>query len=137
MRKLLSFLAPQLRDYLKLKTSLGFTSFANDYRPADLDGYLTFFQIGSFGQLNEDFLMRWLWALPHRSAATKNHLLAFARSFFDYLLRHGHLSDNPARCIPLLKEIRPRPHIYTLWEIQQILDAARKRPVHHCSPLLS
>jgi integrase len=137
MRDFISFLAPQLRDYLTLKTSLGYSSFAEDSRPANLDHFLSFLQIGSYKQLNEDLLIRWIHALSHRSNATKNHLLVFARGFFDYLLRHGHLADNPARRIRLFKENRPRPYIYTLLEIHQILEAARKRPAHCNSPLLS
>jgi site-specific recombinase XerD len=137
MRDFLSFLAPPLRDYLELKTSLGFTSFAHDPRADDLDHYLTFSQIGSFDQLNEDLVLRWLDARRHRSAGTKNQLLIFARGFFDYLLRHGHLVDNPARRIRSLKENPAKPYIYTLQEIHQILEAARKRPVNTRSPLLN
>jgi site-specific recombinase XerD len=137
MRQFLSFLAPQLRAYLELKTSMGCTSYTDDYRARDLDHGLTFFQIDSIEQLTEDMVLRWLDARTGRSAATKNKLLLFAQGFFDYLLRHGHLTDNPARRIRLFKEHPAKPYIYTLLEIQRILEAARTRPVFNQSPILN
>src|SRR6266567_8663491 len=128
MREFLSFLAPQLRAYLELKTSMGFTTYTDDYRARDFDYYLTFFQIGSFEQLTEDQLLRWFDARTGRSAGTKNQLLHFAQGFFDCLLRHGRLTDNPARRIRPFKGRPAKPYIYTLQEIHRILEAARTRP---------
>lgn len=137
MREFVSFLAPQLSAYLELKTSLGFTSFARHPSADDLDHYLTFFHIGSFKQLTEDLLLRWLDARQGRAAGTKNQLLLFAQGFLDYLIRHGHLRNNPARRIRCFKSLPPKPYIYTLQEIHQILEAARNWPVDPRSPLLN
>ena len=136
MRKYVSFLAPYLRAYLELKQKLGYTSFARDVRPFDLDFFLAFHGIDSVRQLNEELLIRWLHSMPHRSPTTRNHLLVFVRNFFDYLIRRGIMQDNLARRIPFFKEKPLKPYIYTLQEIQQILQAARQRPPHPHSPLL-
>ena len=136
MRKYVSFLSPYLKAYLELKQKLGYTSFAREARSFDLDYFLAFHGIDSVKQLNEGLLIQWIHSMPHRSPTTRNHLLVFARIFFDYLIRCEIMQDNPARRIPFLKEKPFKPYIYTLQEIQQILRAARQHSSRHCSPLL-
>jgi integrase/recombinase XerD len=137
MRQFLSFLAPQLQAYLDLKTSLGFTSFKNDDRAYSLDRYLTSSSISSLKQLTEGRILDWIDTPPWRSAKTKNYWLLFAQGFFDYLIRHGYLADNPARRILPYRGPAAKPYIYTLQEIHQILEAARSCPVDSHSPLFN
>ena len=127
-----SFLAHQLTSYLQFRQKLGFTSFAAPptiYRAKDFDHYVCFHDFGSFEQLDEGFIFRWIHALPSRSPQTKNSLLWFVRGFVNYLIRLGLIKDNPAQRIPYLKTTSYRPHIFTLKEIQQILEEARQ---HKC-----
>jgi len=63
--------------------------------------------------------------VPSLAAATKNGKLCFVKGFLDYLVRLGLLDENPARRIPRLRQKAYKPYIYTLQEIQKILEAAR------------
>jgi len=137
MREFSSFIAPQLRAYLTQKTTWGMTSFAKDFRAGFLDHYVSTSGMRSFEQLNEDLILRWIDSIRHRSPASKNRLLGFVRGFFDYLVRHDYLPDNPARRILLFKANTPAPYIYSLREIQHLLEAARKSPVKASTPLLN
>ncbi len=121
-----SFLARHLRAYLDFRSRLGYTSFAGSPAARDFDYYLCFRDAGSLRDLDERLVAQWVHAIPSHAAATKNGKLRFARGFFGYLLRVGMLRDNPASRIPYLKQKAYKPYIYTLKEIHQILEEARK-----------
>lgn len=125
-RAFTSSLAPHLRAYLDLRQQLGATSFSKAHYAKELDDYLTFRFVSSPQELNEGLVVNWLHSLPHQAPATKNAKLAFVRGFLNYLVRVGALKDNPALRIPQLKQKTYKPHIYTLQEIQQLLEAARE-----------
>lgn len=134
-----SFLAPQLTSYLEFRSKLGFTTFASPpalCRAKDLDHYVCFRDIGSFRELDEGFVFGWIHSLPSRSPQTKNTLLWFARGFFNYLIRLGLKSNNPAQRIPYLKFQPYRPYIFSLKEIHRLLEEARGHkcqwPAHRC-----
>jgi len=127
-----SFLAPRLKSYLEFRQKLGYTSFAessNLYRAKELDNYVVFHGFNSIRQLDEGFFVNWIHALPHRSPGTKNTLLWFARGFFNYLIRLGLAHDNPAQRIRDLKTKPYQPYIFTLKEIQALMEEAR---LHKC-----
>lgn len=127
-----SFLAPQLGAYLEFRRKLGYTSFAGPSvicRAKELDDYILSRGVGSVRQLNEGFLVNWLLAGRRRSPATKNTLLWFVRGFFNYLIRLGLASANPARRIRDLKTKDYQPYIFTLREIQSLMAEARR---HKC-----
>ena len=127
-----SFLAPQLKSYLEFRQKLGYTSFAdpsNLHRAKELDCYVVFRGLSSIRQLDEGLLVNWVHALPRRSPGTKNTLLWFARGFFNYLIRLGLAHDNPAQRIRDLKTKPYQPYIFTLKEIQLLLEEAR---LHKC-----
>jgi len=123
-----SFLAPQLKSYFEFRQKLGYTSFADSSQfcwAKDLDHYVLFHSLSSMRQLDEGFLVNWVHAIAHRSPGTKNKLLSFARGFFNYLIRLGLAHDNPAQRVRDLR-IKPyKPYIFTLKEIQQLLEEAR------------
>jgi integrase len=121
-----SFLARRLQAYLDFRQRLGYTSFAGSPAAVDFDRYLCFREAGSLRDLDERLVAQWMHAIPRHAAATKNGKLRFARGFFAYLLRVGMLRGNPASRIPYLKQKAYKPHIYTLKEIHQILEEARK-----------
>jgi integrase/recombinase XerC len=49
--------------------------------------------------------------------------LAAVRSFGKHLVRHGHLTANPADALRGPKKDRPLPHVLTLDDVQKLLDA--------------
>ena len=126
-RRFHSFLASHLEAYLRFKQGLGFTSFGKPYgyRAQDLDYYVLFFGIDSIEKIDEGALLRWIHSVP-RKPQTKNSKIKFARGFFRYLVRVGTASANPAEHIAYLKAKPYQPHIYTLKEIQSILEEAAK-----------
>jgi integrase len=125
-RRFHSFLAPQLEAYVQFRQNLGYTSFAKPYNALDLDHYVLFYGIDSVEKLNEGAVFHWVHSIPERKAHTKNQRISFARGFFRYLIRVGLAQANPAQNIRRLIPKPPPRHIYTLLEIQQILDEARK-----------
>lgn len=123
-----SFLAPQLNSYFEFRQKLGYTSFAGaarQYQAKELDAYIVSHGVSSTRQLNEGFLVNWLHAVQRRSPMTKNTMLWFARGFFNYLIRLGLAHANPTQRIRDLKTKHYQPYIFTLKEIQQLLEQAR------------
>ncbi|TAK10189.1 hypothetical protein EPO44_00335 [bacterium] len=130
-RRFYSFLAGHLAGYLEFKQKLGYTSFSSPYKAVDFDRYVLFLGVSSIQQLDEGFVVHWIHSIPKLTAATKNIKLQFARGFFDYLIRVGAAQENPARRIPWLRARPSTPHVYSLKEIHQILDCARRYQSRH------
>lgn len=124
-RQFHSPLGRRLLDYLEFKRRLGYTSFSRTYAARDFDYYLLFHGAASVRDLDERLVVNWVHAIPSHAAVTKNGRLRFARGFLDYLVRLGLLADNPARRVSYLRQKAHKPYIYTLQDIQRILDAAR------------
>ncbi|MFH1186055.1 MAG: tyrosine-type recombinase/integrase [Chloroflexota bacterium] len=120
-----SSLGRHLQAYLDFRQRLGYTSFADSPQARDFDYYLAFHG-ATLKDLDERLVVHWMHAIPRHAAATKNGKLRFARGFFSYLVRVGLARENLARRIPYLKQKTYQPHIYTLKEIHQILEEARK-----------
>jgi integrase len=123
------FLAPQLAAYLDFRRKLGYTSYASSGTIAiakDFDYYLVFRGIASANQIDEALIYNWIHAIPERATGTKNNKLKFARTFLRYLERLGLVRDNPALRILYLKPRYRKPYIYSLKELGEILEEARK-----------
>lgn len=123
-RRFGSILKHQLAAYLDFKRALGFTSFTSPYIAQDFDYYLVFHGVTAVSQIDESLLANWVHAIP-LSPGAKNNKLKFARGFCRYLLRLGLMRDNPAARISYLRTRPHKPHIFTLKELQQVLEAAR------------
>jgi len=128
-----SFLAAHLKAYLELRQNLGYTSFSNPYPARDFDRYVSFRNIYSVRELDEGLVVNWIYSVPC-APRTKNNKLRFARGFFRYLIRMGLAQDNPALRVHYLKARPYKPYIYTLHEIHQILEEAKK--LEDADPLL-
>lgn len=129
-----SFLAAHLKAYLELRQHFGYTSFStNPYPARDFDRYVSFRNIYSVRDLDEGFVVHWIYSVPC-APRTKNEKLRFARGFFRYLIRMGLAQDNPALRVRYLKARPFKPYIYTLHEIHQILEEAKK--LEGADPLL-
>ncbi len=131
-----SFLGPDLHAYLKFKSAMGYTSFSKTTQARDLDHYLLFRGIQSIREVDESFLANWIHSIPSRCAATKNQNLKFARGLFKYLIRIELSQTNPALRIPWLKQKPYKPYIYTLKEINQILEQAAQYKQRYPNRLL-
>jgi site-specific recombinase XerD len=115
--------------YHQFMQRLGYTSYRNLTHARNMDEFTVFRYLNSIEELDERFVTGWVHQLSFRgSASTKNHRISYARGFFEYLIRQNLRRDNPALSIPFLKCRKHRPHIYSLYEIHQILQEAAKRP---------
>ena len=121
-----SFLAPQLKAHLEFRRKLGFTSFGHTAAARDFDYYLVFRGLDAVRQIDEGLIYSWINIIPEQSAGTKNNKLKFARGFFHYLERFGLARENPTLRIRYLKPKYRKPYIYSLKELQQILQEARE-----------
>lgn len=131
-----SFLKKPLLGYMDFKARLRCTSFlpsgSSWTQARDLDYFIGFHGFSSIEQIDEDRLHRWVHAIPNHAPNTKNLKIRFARGLFRYLIHLGLAKHNPALRIPYLKERRPKPHIFSIREIRDILLAAesykRRKP---------
>jgi integrase/recombinase XerD len=121
-----SFLARQLVDYLEFKRVLGFTEKVYGFHARDFDHYLVFRDIAAVNRIDEAFVYNWIHAVPERATGTKNNRLKFARTFLHYLERLGLARDNPALRIPYLDPRYSKPYIYSVKELGEMLEEARK-----------
>lgn len=121
-----SFLAPQLEAYMEFKRRLGFTSFGHVYLAQDFDHYLMFRDIVAVPQIDTGLIYAWIHVLSEQAPGTKNNRLKFARGFFHYLERLGLARENPTLQIPYLRPKYRKPYIYSLKELHEILEEARK-----------
>ncbi len=125
--KLLSFLAPWMRQYLAFRADLGYSVTARDfYLFRDLDYYVLWKGLSRMEQLDECFVANWVFVMPSHSTGTKNTRLTFLRCFCRYLVRLGLLKDNPAQRVRRLRQRKFRPYIYTVHELASLLKEADK-----------
>ena len=124
-----SALRRHLAAYLDFRIALGFTTYKSSSNlsvPRAFDSYLVFRGVSSIDDVTEGIVHDWVHSVRQNSPATKNKYLYFARRFFDYLLRLGVTTVNPARQIFRLKVKAYRPYIFTIKEIHDILTAAEQ-----------
>lgn len=122
---------------MNLKVKLGYTSFSNWTEARDFDGYLLFRGITSVRQIDEGFLVNWIHSIRRHSPGTKNMKIRFARGFLRHLMRMGLAQENPAMRISYLRHTYRKPYIYTLKEIHQIIEEAKKYKPQSPSSLLA
>lgn len=135
----MSFLGPQLRAYLEFMVAMGYSSFGNSFHRSlarDLDYYLVFRSVAKVKEIDEGLVANWMHAVASLAPGSKNQKLRFARGFLRHLARQGLARDNPAERIPYLKFADPKPHIYTLLEIHEILQEAGRYKRKHPGSLL-
>lgn len=138
-RPLQSFLAPQLRSYLEFMVAMGYSSFGNSFHRSlarDLDYYLLFWGVRSVREMDEGLVANWMHSNPKLAPVSKNHKLRFARGLFRHLMRLGLAEDNPAERIQYLRFAYPKPYLFTLLEIHQILEQAAACKRRHADSLL-
>lgn len=123
--RFISHWGPCMVEWIRLKRSLGLGFKSVESTLAQLDRYLK--KTGEDAQISSQLLHMWLTSLPEtRRPRHLNTKLQFAKNFFDYAIRQGHLTSNPAdfRCSKVGGKLPP--HIYTTAQIQEILRRAKE-----------
>jgi site-specific recombinase XerD len=122
-----SRLAPLLEQYLFFRQHLGYIIARKNilYAYRNLDQFINFRSLSRPDQIDEPFAANWMFSIPQHSARTKNMRLQLLRNFCRYLVRLGHLKEDPTRRIPYLREKPPPlPHLYTIKELTRLLQEA-------------
>jgi len=117
-------MATKLEEFLAYQKSLGYTT--RNYRSYlhVFDRYLKEKKADLHSLQPAFFLdMRANLNMEPRSV---NAILSVTRTFFKFLVRHGHLAENPLKDIPHLKENTVVPFIFSPEQIDQILHTICK-----------
>lgn len=125
MKPFESFLSPLLEEFIAYREGLGYSM--KDRRPHLLafDRYLketsadwSSFQPSFFLQMRADL---------NKTPWQANQIIIIVRAFFQFLLRYGHVEENPLQDIPLLKENTSIPFIFSTEQTNLLLAAVCKR----------
>lgn len=120
-----SFLSPLLEEFIAYREGLGYSM--KDRRPHLLafDRYLKetsadwySFQPSFFLQMRADL---------NKTPWQTNQIIIIVRVFFQFLLRYGHVEENPLQDIPLLKENTSIAFILSTEQTDLLLAATCKR----------
>ena len=125
MTRFKSPLADAFTSFIEFRRAFGYAEATDRFLAKAFDDYLLFFGVGNAREIDENIVAHWMHAIPTNMAATKNAKLRFARVFLRFLIRRELIDANPAMRIPYLRQLPHKPYIYTLHEIERILEAAR------------
>lgn len=132
MKPFESFMAKQLEEYLAYRRGLGYADQSLRSCLRVLDRYLQS-QAHRPQPLTPTFFLSMRQELPGQPR-TVNGILSAVRGFFDFLVRRGEYPENPLRHIPPKREDGFIPFIFAPDQIEQLLEACRKRMRRdHCS----
>jgi len=114
----------KLEEFLAYQKSLGYTT--RNYRSYlhVFDRYLKEKE-AHWQSLQPAFFLD-MRANLNMEPTSVNAILSVTRTFFKFLVRHGHLAENPLKDIPHLKENTVVPFIFSPEQIDQILHAVCK-----------
>lgn len=125
MKPFESFLAPKINEFLTYRQSLGYSLDTIRYHLLLFDRYVMdrnagwdsfdpgfFFEMRSHIKLEKTSVNANIWAV---------------RNFFQFLIRQGHMKENPLQDIPLLKKNTIVPFVFSPSQTDQLLAAVGKR----------
>lgn len=125
MKPFESFLAPELDAFLAYRQALGYSLDAIRYHLHLFDRYVMernadwhSFQPGFFLEMRSHIKLE-------KNSVNAN--IWATRNFFQFLIRQGHMKENPLQDIPLLKKNALVPFIFSPEQIDQLLSAICKR----------
>ena len=121
MSRFESFLAPQFEDYMTYRRQLGYDTDNLRWALKTVDRYLVTQKAGP-KDLTPAFFLN-LQADLHTQNKSINRLLCCTGKLFEYLVRIQYCQHNPLRDIPWLPEENYIPFIFSLTQIEQLLDA--------------
>lgn len=122
-----SRLAPLLTEFLSLRHRLGYAVARRNalYAYRELDYFFGFYGVTCPDQIDRALVVRWMFALPRLSARSKNMRLQRLGGFCKYLVRLGHLKEDPTHRVSYLRERpAPAPYLYSLQDLGALLQAA-------------
>jgi len=121
--KFRSFLKKKFAGYLNYRKSYGFKADADYSNLAVFDKYLVLRKVKSLSELTEKFYLEMIaYELEVLKPQTVNHRIMTLKNFYKYLERQHRIKHNPVEALPRLKELYYAPHIFSVEEINKILD---------------
>ena len=125
-----SFMAPQLEQFAAYRKQLGYEPKAMRSTLLDFDRYLQKNAVDQ-SQLTPAFFLE-LRAGIHEDPNTVNRVLSGLRALFAFLVRQGQYAQNPLEDIPARGQRYFVPFIFTMSQVDQLLQAVcqtiRHRP---------
>lgn len=125
MKHFESFLAPQIKQYITYRQTLGYAKSPSMSYLKMFDRYLKA-QKADQQVLQPRFFLE-LRANLKLESRTVNRVLSTTRVFFQYLVRQGYYTENPLKDVPPLPERAIVPFVFSPKETDQLLSAVCKR----------
>jgi len=117
-----SFMAPELKQFAAYRKQLGYEPKAMRSTLLDFDRYLQKQVVTDPNQLTPAFFLK-LRATIHKDPNTVNKVLSGLRALFAFLVRQGLYTQNPLDDIPARGQRYFVPFIFTMPQVDQLLQA--------------
>ena len=125
MKPFESFLAPKLNEFLTYRQSLGYSLDSIRYHLLLFDRYVMEKNAG-WDSFEPGFFLDMRTNIKLGKNSVNANIWA-VRNFFQFLIRQGHMKENPLQDIPLLKKNTIVPFVFSPEQINQLLAAICKR----------
>ena len=125
MKSFESFLAPKLDEFLTYRQSLGYSLDAIRYHLLLFDRYVME-KNGGWHSFQPGFFLEMRSNIKLEKTSINANIWA-TRNFFQFLIRQGHMKENPLQDIPILKKNAIVPFIFSPEQTNQLLTAICKR----------
>lgn len=125
MKPFESLLAPQLEEFLAYREGLGYATRGYRSYLSIFDRYLKETK-AEWVSLHPGFFLE-MRANLKMEARSVNRIISTVRVLFQFLVRRGYVTDNPLKDIPLLKENRIVPFVFSPGQIDHLLEAMCNR----------
>lgn len=125
MKPFESFLAPQLKEFVAYRESLGYSMRRRRSHLLAFDRYLKETD-ADWSSFQPSFFLR-MRADLNKAPKHANQILIILRVFFQFLIRRGYVVRNPLQDIPSLKENTAIPFIFSPEQTDQLLAALCRR----------
>lgn len=127
-RRFLSFLGPEIEQFLAHKRSLRRRYDAEEKTLALLDAYLSRNKIGSVAEITPARVDEFLLSRPRSRPRSYNHLRCTVGRLFSYLVDHEKLAETPLRSPPRRGRYQRTPFIFDADAAQRLLALAKTLP---------
>jgi len=125
MKPFESFLAPRLNEFLAYRQSLGYSLDSIRDHLLLFDRYVIEKNAG-WHSFEPDFFLDMRTNIKLGKNSVNANIWA-VRNFFQFLIRQGHMKENPLQDIPLLKKNTIVPFVFSPSQTNQLLAAVSKR----------
>lgn len=125
MKPFESFLAPKLNEFLAYRETLGYSLKTIRYHLRLFDRYVMEKNAG-WHSFEHGFFLDMRTHIKLANTSVNANIWAI-RNFFQFLIRQGHIKENPLQDIPLLKKNTIVPFIFSPYQTNQLLTAICRR----------